>query len=442
MLDEDVIVGGKYLMGRKIGSGSFGSILLGTDIESAKFVAIKFEKPSLSQHPQLLYEAKILKSIHQKEKVKGIPYVYYHGTEADFNILVMDMLGPSLADLYTFCGNRFSLKTTLMLADQMLGRIDSVHKKNFIHRDMKPENFLMGIGRDSHTVYIIDFGLSKKFKDAKTHQHIPYRENKNLTGTARYASVNAHLGIEQSRRDDLESIGYILTYFVNVMLWATKQVLYLQLIIELDEFSSYLNYCRSLRFEDRPDYSHLRKMFKELLVRSGYEYDYAFDWVILNDKLINQNALNMVDNGEEQESKQSSMVQNDDKDKEEEKSVDSKDKDKSGLNDEDNKSGRDSDEEEEKDKMDDENKNSDEDGEDKKKEGFEDEMAKTDAQETSKKTSIMEKLASQQQKPVKKFLMQGQEQIDREGAGKDKDKNSKNKKGKKKPKKDENCYIF
>lgn len=96
MLDEDVIVGGKYLIGRKIGEGSFGSILLGTDIETAKFVAIKIEKPSLSQHPQLLYEAKILKAIHQKEKVKGIPYVYYHGAEADFNILSMDLLGPSL----------------------------------------------------------------------------------------------------------------------------------------------------------------------------------------------------------------------------------------------------------------------------------------------------------------------------------------------------------
>ena len=102
----------------------------------------------------------------------------------------------------------------------MLARVDSVHKKNFIHRDMKPENFLMGLGRESHTVHLIDFGLSKKFKDAKTHQHIPYKENKNLTGTARYASVNTHLGIEQSRRDDLEAIGYILSYFaIGVLPW-------------------------------------------------------------------------------------------------------------------------------------------------------------------------------------------------------------------------------
>jgi casein kinase 1 len=262
--------------------------------------------------------------------VKGIPYIFYHGTEADFNILVMDMLGPSLSDLYAFCGNRFSLKTTLMLADQMLARIDSVHKKNFIHRDMKPENFLMGLGRETHTVHLIDFGLSKKFKDAKTHQHIPYKENKNLTGTARYASVNAHLGIEQSRRDDLESIGYILVYFLNGGLpWQSLQannrnerynkICEMKLRIPVEqlcfglppEFSSYLNYCRSLRFEDRPDYSHLRKMFKELLVKEGHEYDYAFDWVILNEQLRDQTVLERIDNGEDPDSKHSSIANGD-----------------------------------------------------------------------------------------------------------------------------------
>ena len=237
------------------------------------------------------------------------------------------MLGPSLQDLFSFCGSRFSLKTTLMLADQMLARVDSVHKKNFIHRDMKPENFLMGLGRESHTVYLIDFGLSKKFKDAKTHQHIPYKENKNLTGTARYASVNAHLGIEQSRRDDLESIGYILTYFaLGTLPWQSLQannraeryskICEMKLRIPVEqlcyglpgEFASYMNYCRCLRFEDRPDYSHLRKMFKELLVKEGLDYDYAFDWVIMNERLVDQSALALVDNGEDQESKMSSII--------------------------------------------------------------------------------------------------------------------------------------
>ena len=420
MLDEDVIVGGKYLIGRKIGSGSFGSILLGTDIETAKFVAIKFEKPSLSQHPQLLFEAKILKAIHQKERVKGIPFVYYHGAEADFNILVMDMLGPTLSDLFAFCGNRFSLKTTLMLADQMLARVDSVHKKNFIHRDMKPENFLMGLGRDSHTVYLIDFGLSKKFKDAKTHQHIPYKENKNLTGTARYASVNAHLGIEQSRRDDLESIGYILSYMINGGLpWQSLQannrserynkICEMKLRIPIEqlcyglppEFASYLNYCRSLRFEDRPDYSHLRKMFKELLVKEGFEYDYAFDWVIMNDKLINQNVLALVDNGEDPESKQSSVVgQGED-------GADKAEKDDDDDAEKEPEKGSDEDEPKADTK---ENEDAKKDEDDGVKDNASGSLLGGDAQETVKKTSIMEKLASQQQKPQKKFLMQGNEQ--------------------------------
>ncbi len=96
-----------------------------------------------------------------------------------------------------------------------ISRIEYVHTKSFIHRDIKPDNFLMGLGKRANQVNIIDFGLAKKYRDPKTHIHIPYRENKNLTGTARYASINTHLGIEQSRRDDIESLGYVLMYFLR-----------------------------------------------------------------------------------------------------------------------------------------------------------------------------------------------------------------------------------
>jgi serine/threonine protein kinase len=107
----------------------------------------------------------------------------------------MDLLGPSLEDLFNYCGRRFSLKTVLMLADQMIRRVEYVHNKNFIHRDIKPDNFLMGMGSRGNQVHLIDFGLAKRYRDPKTHQHIPYKEQKNLTGTARYASINAHIGI-------------------------------------------------------------------------------------------------------------------------------------------------------------------------------------------------------------------------------------------------------
>lgn len=133
----------------------------------------------------------------------GIVNLHWQGQEAKCNIIIVDLLGPSLEDLFCLCGKKFSMKTVLMVADQLIQRIEYMHSKSYIHRDIKPENFLLGLGKKSNVVYIIDFGLSKKYRDTKTLQHIPYRENKNLTGTARYASINAHLGIEQSRRDDL-----------------------------------------------------------------------------------------------------------------------------------------------------------------------------------------------------------------------------------------------
>uniref|UniRef100_A0A0D9VIH3 non-specific serine/threonine protein kinase n=1 Tax=Leersia perrieri TaxID=77586 RepID=A0A0D9VIH3_9ORYZ len=289
------VIGGKFKLGRKIGSGSFGELYLGVNIQNSEEVAIKLESVK-SRHPQLHYESKLYMLL---QGGTGIPHLKWFGVEGEYNVMVIDLLGPSLEDLFNYCHRKFSLKTVLMLADQMINRVEYMHTRGFLHRDIKPDNFLMGLGRKASQVYVIDYGLAKKYRDLQTHRHIPYRENKNLTGTARYASVNTHLGVEQSRRDDLESLGYVLMYFLRGSLpWqglkaGTKKQKYDKISekkmltpVEVlcksypTEFISYFHYCRSLRFEDKPDYSYLKRLFRDLFIREGYQLDYIFDWTV------------------------------------------------------------------------------------------------------------------------------------------------------------------
>ncbi|KAF9897265.1 casein kinase I, partial [Lobosporangium transversale] len=270
-----------------------------TNLLNNQQVAIKFE-PRKSDAPQLRDEYRTYKILAGST---GIPNAFYFGQEGLHNILCIDLLGPSLEDLFDMCGRKFTIKTVVMVAKQMLSRVQTIHEKNLIYRDIKPDNFLVGKPHSKHAnlVHVVDFGMAKQYRDPKTKQHIPYRERKSLSGTARYMSINTHLGREQSRRDDLEAMGHVFMYFLRGGLpWqglkaATNKQKYEKIgekkqstpIKELcegfpEEFGIYLNYVRKLSFEETPDYDFLRDLFTKALKSIGEVEDGVYDWMLLN----------------------------------------------------------------------------------------------------------------------------------------------------------------
>ncbi|CCM04241.1 uncharacterized protein FIBRA_06408 [Fibroporia radiculosa] len=293
------IVGTHYRVGKKIGEGSFGVVFEGTNVLSNLPVAIKFE-PRKAEAPQLRDEYRSYRTLHG---TPGVPQVHYFGQEGLHNVLVIDLLGPNLEDLFDMCGRKFTIKTVCMAAKQMVTRVQAIHEKSLIYRDIKPDNFLIGVpgSKTANTIHIIDFGMAKHYRDPRTKVHIPYRERKSLSGTARYMSINTHLGREQSRRDDLESLGHVFMYFLRGGLpWqglraATNKQKYEKIgekkqttpIDELcegfpEEFAIYMNYVRKLGFEETPDYDFLRELFSKVLKTLGEPEDGVFDWMLLN----------------------------------------------------------------------------------------------------------------------------------------------------------------
>ena len=292
-------VGVHYKVGKKIGEGSFGIIFEGINLLNNQQVAIKFE-PRKCEAPQLRDE---YRSYRVLSEVKGVPKAYFFGQEGVHNILVIDLLGPSLEDLFDWCGRKFSTKTVVQVAKQMIERIQSIHEHNLIYRDVKPDNFLIGKpdSPQANMVYIVDFGMAKQYRDPKTGTHIPYREKKALSGTARYMSINTHLGREQLRRDDLESLGHVFMYFLRGSLpWQglkapTNKQKYEKIGLKKQtttinelcygfpiQFAQYLTYVRNLRFDEDPDYAYLIGLMTKALVSIDEREDDHYDWMDLN----------------------------------------------------------------------------------------------------------------------------------------------------------------
>lgn len=291
---------GKFELNKKLGAGCFGEVYRGTNMETKVDVAIKTEYLN-SGAPQLEHEAETLNVLRNPVQPQGFAEYFYFGREGAFNCLVMELLGKSLEENMQKCDNKFTVKTTVLIAEQVLHRIEYLHSKGIVHRDIKPENFMFGVKGRLHHIYLIDFGLSKRYWDKK---HAQMKQKLSLTGTARYASINAHRGVEQSRRDDLEAIGHMFMYFLRGSLpWSgleakTKQEKYRKIcerkehvpLAELcagfpDAFEVYLHCARTLGFFEKPDYTMLFNLFRSVREKEAEGkrgppiQDHHFQWL-------------------------------------------------------------------------------------------------------------------------------------------------------------------
>lgn len=294
---EELMVG-RFRRGPKIGTGSFGDVFKGYDIIAKTHVAIKQE---LRESKTFNRELEIMRHLQLMNANLCIPKLFYDGTQnpiGNSRFFVMELLGQNLSDLHKLCGGTFTAATLCMIATEIISRFEEIHEQGVVHRDVKPQNFLIGRTTNDKRVYICDFGLSGRYIDSNGN-HILFQTGLKPIGTARYASIRVHRGYERSRRDDFEALAYVLIYLINGRLpWQGlklkdrthkwKVILAKKKESTLEELCQscpnvlrdFVVYCRAMRFNQRPKYAYWRKRFMDVFheIHPGSLDDFKYDW--------------------------------------------------------------------------------------------------------------------------------------------------------------------
>lgn len=296
---EPELLVGRFRMGRKIGTGSFGCVFRGYDIVSKVHVAIKVSR-EIRETKTMIREAGILKYLQLSPELLGVPELFYDGTESTIQrhkFLVMSLLGLNLSQLHKLCNGTFSYTTICMIATEIITRFEELHDSGIVHRDVKPQNFLIGRYTSDRQIYVCDFGLSGRYvKD--NGDHILFKTGLKPIGTARYASMRVHRGYERSRRDDFEALAYMLLYLKNGSLpWQGlnlhnrthkwKLILQVKSEIKYEELfentpfilGDLLVASRNMAFSQRPRYGYWkRKFLAEIVAHTNPNTLFKYDW--------------------------------------------------------------------------------------------------------------------------------------------------------------------